>query len=55
MKRSEPKTVAISENTDHRGRTERELENLRKLIAEGDASGDYQEVDFVELLADCEF
>ncbi len=30
------------------------LEQLRKLIAEGEASGDYQEVDFDELLADLE-
>ena len=28
------------------------LEHLRHLIAEGDASGDYQELDFDELLAD---
>jgi antitoxin ParD1/3/4 len=31
---------------------ELELDHLRKLIAEGDASGDFQEVDFDELLAD---
>jgi antitoxin ParD1/3/4 len=28
------------------------MEQLRRLIAEGDASGDFQEVDFDELLAD---
>jgi antitoxin ParD1/3/4 len=33
---------------------ELQLEHLRKLIAEGEASGDYQEVDFDELLADLE-
>jgi antitoxin ParD1/3/4 len=31
---------------------ELQMEQLRKLIAEGDASGDFQEVDFDELLAD---
>ena len=31
---------------------ELQLEHLRKLIAEGDASGDFQEVDFDALLAD---
>jgi antitoxin ParD1/3/4 len=31
---------------------ELELEHLRKLIAEGDASGDFQEVDFDALLAE---
>ena len=31
-----------------------ELEHLRKLIAEGEASGDFQEVDFNALLSDME-
>jgi antitoxin ParD1/3/4 len=31
---------------------ELQMEQLRRLIAEGDASGDFQEVDFDELLAD---
>jgi antitoxin ParD1/3/4 len=31
---------------------ELEMEHLRMLIAEGDASGDFQEVDFDALLAD---
>jgi antitoxin ParD1/3/4 len=33
---------------------ELQLEQLRKLIAEGDASGDFQEVDFDQLLAESE-
>jgi antitoxin ParD1/3/4 len=33
---------------------ELQIENLRRLIAEGEASGDYQEVDFDEFLADLE-
>jgi antitoxin ParD1/3/4 len=31
---------------------ELQMEQLRKLIAEGDTSGDFKEVDFDELLAD---
>jgi antitoxin ParD1/3/4 len=33
---------------------ELQMDHLRKLIAEGEASGDYQEVDFDEFLADLE-
>jgi Arc/MetJ-type ribon-helix-helix transcriptional regulator len=33
---------------------EKALARLRRLIADGEASGDYQEVDFDELLADLE-
>jgi hypothetical protein len=37
-----------------KGSRERALARLRRLIAEGEASGDYQEIDFDELLADLE-
>lgn len=43
---------AVREGIELLERRELELEHLRMLIAEGDASGDFHEVDFDELLAD---
>jgi putative addiction module CopG family antidote len=41
------------EGIDLLQKRQRHLERLLKLIAEGDASADFQEVDFDALLADC--
>ena len=43
---------AVREGLGMLEQREVELEHLRRLIAEGEASGDFQEVDFDELLAD---
>jgi antitoxin ParD1/3/4 len=43
---------AVREGIELLERRELAMQHLRMLIAEGDASGDFQEVDFDELLAE---
>jgi antitoxin ParD1/3/4 len=43
---------AVREGIGMLEQRELELDHLRKLIAEGEASGEYQEVDFSKLLDD---